>query len=294
MQRGAIAGIFLDLRLPDGWGLDFLEALSHAGRRIPTIVVSAYGTPDDVVVALQRGAKDFRCKPLFETELLHAVALLFSERQGPHPSPDSETRVLARAVAACAAVDNLAHPDLLRIVGELLINPRISLRAFAEVARAFVQVAAVRRRPIAVPPPDATRASLEAALDSCRLPMDVQSTLANIDVAIARDGAAYGRCGEVDRTRQADHRLVAVTGMGWRDWRRTALVRRAVQHLTVSHELVSQVGYTLGYRHPAQLDRDFHRVLGMTPREFRRLHADSRRDGVVDVCAPLDRGGRAC
>jgi two-component system phosphate regulon response regulator PhoB len=63
--------ILLDLRLPDGSGLDFLQA--HPDQA-PVIVVSALGDEPTVVKALNLGAEDFVAKPFRVNELLARVA----------------------------------------------------------------------------------------------------------------------------------------------------------------------------------------------------------------------------
>jgi len=58
----------LDLRLPDGGGLDFLEWLraeaSPTETDLPAIVMTAFGELDDAIQAMRLGAVDFLKKPL--------------------------------------------------------------------------------------------------------------------------------------------------------------------------------------------------------------------------------------
>lgn len=63
--------ILLDMRLPDGSGLDFLSDLSggeNAGAGV--IVLSAYGELEDAVSAMKLGASDYLKKPVDLDELL--------------------------------------------------------------------------------------------------------------------------------------------------------------------------------------------------------------------------------
>jgi two-component system, NtrC family, response regulator AtoC len=55
--------VLLDLRLPDGSGLDLLEALLTADADLPVIMMTAYGSVADAVRAMQRGARDYVQKP---------------------------------------------------------------------------------------------------------------------------------------------------------------------------------------------------------------------------------------
>lgn len=53
-----------DLRLPDGSGLDLLAELSGLPLKPGFVVITAFGTIDQAVDALKRGADDFLTKPL--------------------------------------------------------------------------------------------------------------------------------------------------------------------------------------------------------------------------------------
>jgi two-component system response regulator AtoC len=55
--------VLLDLRLPDGSGLDLLNRLLTADADLPVIMMTAYGSVADAVRAMQRGARDYVQKP---------------------------------------------------------------------------------------------------------------------------------------------------------------------------------------------------------------------------------------
>lgn len=56
--------VLSDLRLPDGSGLTLLENIKQLPLRPAVIVITAFGTIDQAVDALKRGADDFLTKPL--------------------------------------------------------------------------------------------------------------------------------------------------------------------------------------------------------------------------------------
>lgn len=63
--------ILLDMRLPDGSGLDFLGSLKKKqSTSIAVIVMSAYGELEDAVSAMKLGASDYLKKPVDLDELL--------------------------------------------------------------------------------------------------------------------------------------------------------------------------------------------------------------------------------
>ncbi len=66
--------VLLDLRLPDGNGLDFLAEFSpNESDRLPTIVLTAFGEIGDAVQAMKQGALDYLRKPIDMDELQIAV-----------------------------------------------------------------------------------------------------------------------------------------------------------------------------------------------------------------------------
>jgi two-component system, NtrC family, nitrogen regulation response regulator NtrX len=60
----------LDVRLPDGNGIDLLQALRRSDIQAPVIMISGHGTIADAVAATRAGAFDFLEKPLSRDRLL--------------------------------------------------------------------------------------------------------------------------------------------------------------------------------------------------------------------------------
>lgn len=61
--------VILDINLPDGSGLTFLRDLRTGGDRTPVLMLTALGTVDDRVGALDIGADDYLVKPFEQREL---------------------------------------------------------------------------------------------------------------------------------------------------------------------------------------------------------------------------------
>lgn len=69
-------GVFLDMALPDGNGLDFLKELRKTGNKVPVIVMTAKDQISDRIQGLEAGADDYVVKPFDLDEVLarfHAV-----------------------------------------------------------------------------------------------------------------------------------------------------------------------------------------------------------------------------
>jgi DNA-binding response OmpR family regulator len=63
--------IVLDIMLPDGNGLDFLNELKSQGKNIPVLLLTALSESRDEVRALEEGADDYLAKP-YENKVLAA------------------------------------------------------------------------------------------------------------------------------------------------------------------------------------------------------------------------------
>ena len=64
-------GLVLDWRMPDGDGMETLDALRADGSHIPVVMLTARDAPGDLVAGLDAGADDYVVKP-FEAETLLA------------------------------------------------------------------------------------------------------------------------------------------------------------------------------------------------------------------------------
>ncbi len=99
------AVLVTDLRLPGMSGLGLLAAFRSRAPGVSVVVVTAHGSIDDAVRAIQAGALDFLTKPLaverVEAVLRNAIA---------RAAVDAE---LARLRAENTALRAVAHPDLI-------------------------------------------------------------------------------------------------------------------------------------------------------------------------------------
>ena len=75
--------VLLDLRLPDGEGLDVLRALRKRGDRTPVIVLTARGEVDQRVLGLKLGADDYVVKPFSVHELAARIEAVQRRAEQP-------------------------------------------------------------------------------------------------------------------------------------------------------------------------------------------------------------------
>ncbi len=73
--------VLLDMRLPDGSGLDFLSEIKKSTANSPVLVMSAYGELEDAVSAMKLGASDYLKKPIDLEELLLNIRKVFDKNE---------------------------------------------------------------------------------------------------------------------------------------------------------------------------------------------------------------------
>lgn len=72
--------ILLDLGLPDGDGIEWLERFRNRGHNLPVLIISARDTLDSRIKGLDTGADDYLVKP-FEAEELQARIRVLLRRE---------------------------------------------------------------------------------------------------------------------------------------------------------------------------------------------------------------------
>lgn len=85
MPRAGADAYLLDVRLPDGNGIDLLRLVREGPRQAPVIMISGHATIPDAVAATRAGAFDFLEKPLGRERVLlvlkHALESAALERE---------------------------------------------------------------------------------------------------------------------------------------------------------------------------------------------------------------------
>lgn len=77
MEREAPDLVILDVNLPDTRGTDLLQDIKRRWPDVPVIIITAFGSIDDAVVAMRSGAYDFITKPIDYLKLKGAIDRAF-------------------------------------------------------------------------------------------------------------------------------------------------------------------------------------------------------------------------
>jgi DNA-binding NtrC family response regulator len=80
LQKEKIDVVTLDLKMPGLSGLDTLREIRRFYPDVEVVVITAYGSPQNVKEANRYGSRSFICKPFNPMELLNYLNNLFERR----------------------------------------------------------------------------------------------------------------------------------------------------------------------------------------------------------------------
>ena len=83
--------IVSDIRMPDLSGLDLLENVKQQDLSIPVVLITAYASPEDAVLAMKNGAYDYITKPFKVDDILSVIKSALGSRQEKPPAKDRDS-----------------------------------------------------------------------------------------------------------------------------------------------------------------------------------------------------------
>jgi two-component system, NtrC family, response regulator AtoC len=89
-RRETLHALIIDLHLPDLEGLSVLQGVLEHHPRLPSIVVTAFGSIDNAVEAMKRGASDFLTKPIQAESMIAVLERSIEKARDVVPVPPSE------------------------------------------------------------------------------------------------------------------------------------------------------------------------------------------------------------
>ncbi len=105
--------IFLDVKLPDGNGLDMLPRIQALDDAPEVIIITGFGDPDGAELAIKRGVWDYLQKPSSarQIKLTLSRAVQYREKRTPRKSSDSISRngIIGNHPQLISALDKAAQ-----------------------------------------------------------------------------------------------------------------------------------------------------------------------------------------
>ncbi|GLB52649.1 sigma-54-dependent Fis family transcriptional regulator [Neptunitalea chrysea] len=90
--------VFLDLRLPDGDGISFLEKIKEESPEVPVVIMTNYAEVASAVSAMKKGAFDYISKPFQQESVLNVIENATKQTDGSAvvtKTPELQTSVVA-------------------------------------------------------------------------------------------------------------------------------------------------------------------------------------------------------
>ncbi len=119
--------LLLDMRLPDGTGLEIRDWLVQQQDEVPVIFISGQSAPQEIIDALKGGAQDFLLKPVRLAQLLESVERAFDQYHTSRSQADVAGRLrrhwsdlTRREREVCVLMLNgLANREIARLHGSV-------------------------------------------------------------------------------------------------------------------------------------------------------------------------------
>jgi DNA-binding response OmpR family regulator len=132
-EQGGVQLILLDVRLPDGSGLDFCRQMRQKGLHAPIIILTAQQEALDKVLGLEMGADDYVTKPFDLRELISRIRAQLRRAYGEFSSAETNQMMVGDLLL------DLTSGQVLRDGLPVNLTP-IEFRLFAYLARHRGQV----------------------------------------------------------------------------------------------------------------------------------------------------------
>ncbi len=72
-KQGGFDLVIADLKMPGFDGIELLGAIKRVDENIPVIIITAYGTVESAMEAIQKGGFDFITKPFRKEQILFTI-----------------------------------------------------------------------------------------------------------------------------------------------------------------------------------------------------------------------------
>jgi FixJ family two-component response regulator len=262
-RRPAVDAIVLDLRLPDAPGLTILETLRSEGRATPVLILTGFGDVEAILRAGRLGVSGFKHKPILPDEWIESVSRMILEA-AKRRSAFAETSAQGADILSAETIAHQLIDPALDVVGFI---------AWSQVLRRIVTESGAISRSAVARHVEVAEQRLAALLR-----LAARSRGADALEILARELANRRRPDLLSVAQRLglhadtfDEDLLMETNMSFVGWRSATAVMLGARMLASSSEHVSQIAYALGFEHHSQFDREFHRVLGVSPTEFRKI-----------------------
>src|SRR5262249_39775604 len=108
LAAGSFHVVLLDIRMPDGSGLDLLSEIRESSPGTDVVMLTAFGSVQDAIRAMKEGAHDFLTKPCKLAELEVVLEKVF-EKQALERGNTALERDVRRLIPPDGFIGNSPH-----------------------------------------------------------------------------------------------------------------------------------------------------------------------------------------
>lgn len=107
IRKDSFSLLFLDIKLPDGMGVDLLPEIYKTDPDLPVIVLTAHATLEAAMQAVRGGARDFLLKPIDPPAILMRVEQILEAEK----KPQRQKEILTQVQGLLAELTTNTSPD---------------------------------------------------------------------------------------------------------------------------------------------------------------------------------------
>ena len=151
LQKGAYDLVFLDLKLQDTDGIQFLPVIRQMYPMMPVVILTAHASLDSAIEAVRQGARDYLLKPFEPSQILDRISCILTEQQQPKRQLEIISQIQS-LVDQLSQMDAGTGRDDQKTAAPALLDPARYLRAGPLTLDLYAKIVMVDDKSITIPP----------------------------------------------------------------------------------------------------------------------------------------------
>jgi DNA-binding response OmpR family regulator len=151
LQNGAYDLVFLDLKLPDADGIQFLPVIRRMYPQMPVLILTAHATLESAMEAVRQGARDYLLKPIDPTQIIERVSAVLAEQAQPKRRVEIMSQ-MHELLGELRHIDSSNQADPANDASSAFADPVRFLRAGPMTLDLYSQNMIIGEKTVSIPP----------------------------------------------------------------------------------------------------------------------------------------------